>query len=140
MKFMWFAVGFLLMAGGYFFLPQLQNFQGSVMTKVTSVSEPIAPRKQLYKWQDEQGTWHFSDIAPNQGQQYQGLAMPKVKNVMPEQEAEKVSKNSESRTRPSFHAVGKNPLETLKNAHKSLEDAKNIEKLLQEKDQQVRDL
>lgn len=140
MKLVWFAFGLALVVGGYFALPYLEKAQQQASSSVDEMAEPLRPEKKLYKWQDANGNWHFSDVAPNQGEQYQDVAMPKVKNTMPEQTiAEQVEEDKPSG--PSFNQVGKgNPIEMLKNAHKTMEDAKNVEKLLQQRDEQVRNL
>lgn len=140
MKLVWFVFGLVVILGGYFAFPYMDKAMQQAGSSIEEMAEPLTEDKKLYKWKDAQGKWHFSDIAPNQGEQYQDVAMPKVKNTMPEQLIVETEDEKPDASGPSINKVGKTPVELLKNAHKTMEDAKNVEKLLQQRDEQVRNL
>ena len=108
----------------------LSNISDGV--KQTKSSSPTT----LYKWQDAQGQWHYSEQPPASGEvstvtvnpQANIIQAPPVKEKKPAAAAAKVS----SADQPVETVNPYNPAQV----RQTIEDAKNVEKLLQDRAQQ----
>ena len=98
-------------------------------TSEPGTQAPAAPQGQFYRWQDEQGVWHFSDRPPQGAETVTAQALPTVRNRMdevqvPEPEAAPASDASQpalpgsNMTPPLPDGVSREALEAmLQDAH-----------------------
>lgn len=100
---------------------------GAVESESRSNDEPI----NAFKWQDEDGVWHFGDKAPEDSvaetvviRQVQTMELPAP--VLPKQAQEAGSE------------LPNGPVEYIDRSRKLLDEAKNVEAMLQEQDDQRR--
>ena len=54
----------------------------SVPTTITAGDSPSAEVKQFYKWLDAEGSWHYSDKAPDLALKVEKQALPQMTNTM----------------------------------------------------------
>lgn len=93
-----------------------------------------ASRGKIYKWQDEHGTWHFSDTASDKIDAANQMveAMPQIRNSMQSppkidfgDEKSQISNNVPNIPLPTTIPLAKIP--------KLIDDAKNVQKLADER-------
>lgn len=90
----------------------------------------------FYKWQDENGKWHFSDQAPPEGTGETVETLPKLTNTLQAVEPAKQSSLSTS-SQASLPTI---PLPTtipVDKIPKLIDDAKNVQHLAEERREQL---
>lgn len=106
----------------------------------SSDSPSVNTSQSFYKWQDEDGTWHYSD-QPQTGQNIETVTVNTNANLIQglrtekkkEEKEEKVVEKEKAET-PSVPLPMTVPLEKVS---KMLEDANNMQKLMDDRSQQI---
>ena len=102
----------------------------SIQEEVTSGGIPVTSDK-VFKWKDENGRWHFSD-KPVDGQQVSTHIIPKANILAPV----KIPGKEEEKEEPSATPGIPVPM-TAQNVPKLIDDAKNVQKLLNDRQSQL---
>ena len=107
----------------------------------------IAPKATLYKWQDEKGQWHFSDSpAPNgkaaDTKTVEQTAMPELVNtIAPPPDAKAKQDEVQQQKTETKGGFSFSPTTIpVQDIPKLIEDAKNLQKLADERNQALQDI
>jgi len=66
-------------------LPDLSVLSGlvdKIPSRSTAADSQLGEEKQFYKWQDEEGGWHYSDKAPDTALKVEKQALPQMTNTI----------------------------------------------------------
>lgn len=100
----------------------------------------VAPEpEQIFKWQDANGSWHFTNRANMASKDAQKQALPTATNTMAPPPTVERDHDSDTNTKPSIPL----PLPTTIPVDKIpqlIDDAKNLQKLSQDRAKQMDDL
>lgn len=106
----------------------------------SSFSQSVNTSQSFYKWQDENGTWHYSD-QPQSGQNIETVTVNTNANLIQglraekkeEEKEEKVEKKEEPKT-PGIPLPMTVPLDKVS---KMLDDANNMQQLMDNRSKQI---
>lgn len=99
----------------------------------TSLFSAMKTSSVLYRWQDEQGQWHFSDSPPEQQLESKADLLPELVNVLP---AAEISTNNPKHTAKKPRIALPSTINPA-NIPKLIEQAKDVQGLMDQRNQQI---
>ncbi len=103
-------------------------------------SPSINTTQSFYKWQDEDGTWHYSD-QPQDGKNIETVTVNTNTNLIQglriEKKEEKVAEKEEEKPEPESSPIPLPMTVPLEKVSKMLEDANNMQQVMDDRNKQI---
>jgi hypothetical protein len=131
-------------------LPDLSDIKAKLaeLPETPSIlSEPSADKSDeprnvtIYRWQDEQGGWHFSNEVPPQGTNYEQMSVDPDTNLLPGQQASPEQPAQDKESRQTANKGSSYTADELMQLKQKAEEAKKaLEQRYQDQQQRLQQL
>lgn len=116
-------------------LNDITNEAKQVSKQIAASTFTSEPQSKIYKWQDAQGQWHFSDVPNKHGESVKVELDPSNVNVVVAQDTAILSGSAKSAVQPFSQKA--NDVYTAESIKKLFEDAEKAKQKLEQRSKEV---